>query len=154
MIPTIALIVFAQASPIVLSWPLEGLITSGYGPRWGQLHRGIDIRAIEGTWVRSAADGLVVWAGEYKSYGNLVAVRHADGVKTFYAHLQNFCVFKGQKIKQGQKVGRVGITGKTTGPHLHFQVLLNMKSQDPLSLLPPQLLASTPDKGERVVGGP
>lgn len=141
-----------ETNPQGFRWPVEGNITSGYGPRWGTTHRGVDISAVEGTWVRAAAGGKVVWAGEYGKYGNLVTVRHSNGFRTFYAHLQNFCVFKYQRVEKGQRLGRVGITGKTTGPHLHFEIHLAKQAQDPLSLLPP--IFTTPAQGEVATGGP
>ena len=146
------LALFGQEGTL-LSWPVAGRVTSGYGPRWGSFHRGIDISAEEGTWVRAAEDGLVIWAGEYGEFGNLVTVRHKGKSKTYYGHLKNYCVFQYQKVRKGQKLGRVGSTGKSTGPHLHFEVHLAKQAQDPLSLLPAQLVvAGTP--APRAVGGP
>jgi murein DD-endopeptidase MepM/ murein hydrolase activator NlpD len=137
----------------ILDWPVRGTITSGYGPRWGSVHKGVDISAAEGTWVRSASDGLVIWAGKEGGYGNLVIVKHGDGFYTYYAHLQSYCVFQWQRVKKHQKLGRVGATGNSTGPHLHFEVRLLKQAQDPLTLLPP--IEVTPSK-RRVtsVGGP
>lgn len=119
-----------------LSWPINGSITSEYGIRWGKKHEGIDIGAVEGMWVRSAEDGKVIFAGEFGNYGNLVVVRHANRANTYYAHLQNFCVFKWQRVKKGQKLGRIGMTGRTTGPHLHFEVRINRRASDPMQWLP------------------
>lgn len=129
-------LVFQPMEHQKLSWPVRGDVTSEFGERWGLAHQGVDISAEVGTWVRSAEDGLVVFAGAYKSYGNLVAVRHHGNRKTYYAHLQNYCVFQWQRIKRGQRVGRVGLTGRTTGPHLHFEVRVNRIAVDPAPLLP------------------
>jgi len=153
-IVTLLLLLVPFESPTQFSWPLEGSITSGYGPRWGTDHRGIDIGAEEGTWVRSAKSGLVIWAGEYGKYGNLVTIRHNDGTKTYYAHLQNFCVFKYQRVKLNQRVGRVGTTGKSTGPHLHFEIHVNKVAQDPLRLLPSRQMVAQPETAPLAVGGP
>jgi murein DD-endopeptidase MepM/ murein hydrolase activator NlpD len=153
-IATLILLLVPFDAPTEFSWPIEGSITSGYGPRWGKTHRGIDISAKEGTWVRAAKGGLVVWAGEYGKYGNMVTIRHEDGTKTYYAHLQNFCVFKYQRVKRKQRVGRVGTTGKSTGPHLHFEIHFNKVAQDPLSLLPSRRMVSQPETVVRAVGGP
>lgn len=145
------LTLIVQADNLV--WPINGDITSGYGPRWGKIHEGIDISALEGTWVRSVASGMVVFTGHYGKYGNMVTVKHYDGTKTFYAHLKDYCVFKRQRVKKGQKIGKVGTTGKTTGPHLHFEIHVNREAQDPLSLLPPRKLGE-PSTRPRAVGGP
>jgi len=134
-----------------LDWPIEGRITSQYGSRWGQLHGGLDIGAAEGQWVRAAADGMVIYAAEYGNYGNLVTVRHANKVVTYYAHLKNMCVFRWQKVKKGQRIGRIGMTGRTTGPHLHFEVRVHKKSQDPLLWLSPTV---GEDTESTAVGGP
>lgn len=134
------------------NWPIKGDITSEFGPRWGRMHDGIDISADKGKWVRSSADGLVIFVGKYGNYGNLVVVKHANKIKTFYAHLKNFCVFKYQKVKQGQKLGRVGMTGRTTGPHLHFEVKLTNNAIDPLLVL--NRSTTIIDRNSVAVGGP
>lgn len=135
-----------------LDWPLQGEITSKYGPRWGKIHHGLDIAAPEGRWVRAAESGKVTFAAEYGGYGNLVAVRHGGGLKTYYAHLQNYCVFPWQRVRKGQRLGRVGVTGNVTGPHLHFEVHVNGSTKDPLDYLPRRPEYQQPGIG--AVGGP
>lgn len=152
----LTLLMIYSSGDMGLTWPVNGRITSRYGHRtiFGQegFHDGIDISAYQGTWVRTAAPGLVIYAGEYGEYGNLVAVRHKDGTVTYYGHLLDFCVFKRQRLKKRQKVGKVGMTGRATGPHLHFEVRKHRKAVDPLDFLP---IRSDPyDQDNLPVGGP
>jgi murein DD-endopeptidase MepM/ murein hydrolase activator NlpD len=93
------------------------------GPHAGRGHDGIDLAADTGEPVYAAADGKVVSAGDDGGgYGNMVRIRHADGTSTIYGHLSRFGVKKGQQVKAGQRIGAVGSTGHSTGPHLHFEV--------------------------------
>ncbi|WP_017303940.1 peptidoglycan DD-metalloendopeptidase family protein [Spirulina subsalsa] len=104
-------------------WPARGVLTSGYGPRWGRMHRGIDIAAPTGTPIYAAAAGEVITAGwNSGGYGNLVDIRHPDGSMTRYAHNSRLLVRPGQRVEQGQKIALMGSTGFSTGPHLHFEV--------------------------------
>ena len=104
-------------------WPAKGVLTSGYGWRWGRLHKGIDIAAPVGTPIFAAASGKVISAGwNSGGYGNLVKIRHLDGSVTLYAHNNRISVRKGQKVTQGQKIAEMGNTGFSTGPHLHFEI--------------------------------
>lgn len=120
-------------------WPAKGLLTSGYGWRWGRMHAGIDIAADVGTPIFAAADG-VVECSEWNSggYGNLIEVRHPDGSMTRYAHLNKSLVRAGQKVKQGEQIAEMGSTGYSTGPHLHFEVhaATDGGSVDPIAYLP------------------
>ena len=104
-------------------WPAKGLLTSGFGWRWGRMHQGIDIAADVGTPVYAAADGVVEYS-DWNSggYGNLVDVRHADGSMTRYGHLNRSLVHPGQHVRQGEQIAEMGSTGYSTGPHLHFEV--------------------------------
>ncbi|TVQ64959.1 MAG: M23 family metallopeptidase, partial [Spirulina sp. DLM2.Bin59] len=98
-------------------------LTSGYGPRWGRMHRGIDIAAPTGTPIYAAAAGEVISAGwNNGGYGNWVRIRHADGSITLYAHHSRVLVRTGDRVEQGQKIALMGSTGFSTGPHLHFEV--------------------------------
>lgn len=118
------------------SWPVGGAITSKYGWRKRRMHDGIDIAARTGTPVNSARSGHVLYAGnKIKGYGNLVIVKHADSFSTVYAHLSKIDVKKGQFVSRGQRVGRVGRTGRATAPHLHFEVRNSRVPVDPLLYL-------------------
>ena len=104
-------------------WPTKGVITSGYGRRWGRMHKGIDIAAPTGTPIVAAGPGVVVTAGwNSGGYGNLVEVQHPDGSVTLYAHNSRILVRRGQAVEQGQQISEMGSTGFSTGPHLHFEV--------------------------------
>lgn len=104
-------------------WPAKGVLTSGFGPRWGRMHKGIDIAAPTGTPIFAAAPGVVVYARwNSGGYGNLVDIRHADGSLTRYAHNSRIVVQEGQVVEQGQQISAMGSTGHSTGPHLHFEV--------------------------------
>jgi murein DD-endopeptidase MepM/ murein hydrolase activator NlpD len=117
-------------------WPLNGAITSYYGPRWGSMHTGIDIDGTTGQPVVASKGGTVVMAAPYSGYGNAVVVDHGGGIQTLYAHLSSFGVSNGQTVSQGQVVGNVGCTGSCTGDHLHFEVRVNGSPVDPLNYLP------------------
>lgn len=119
-------------------WPAEGVFTSGYGMRWGRMHRGIDIAAPIGTPIVAAAPGEVVVAGWSRGgYGNLVKVKHPDGSLTLYAHNNKILVRKGQEVTQGQQIAEMGSTGRSTGPHLHFEIHPSGKGAvNPLAYLP------------------
>jgi len=104
-------------------WPAKGVFTSGYGWRWGRMHRGIDIAGPVGTPIVAAAPGVVDFAGwNSGGYGNLVDIRHPDGSLTRYAHNNRLMVRTGQRVEQGQQIAEMGSTGYSTGPHLHFEV--------------------------------
>jgi len=104
-------------------WPAQGVFTSGYGWRWGRMHRGIDIAGPIGTPIFAAAPGVVDYAGwNSGGYGNLVDIRHPDGSLTRYAHNNRLLVRKGQRVRQGQQIAEMGSTGYSTGPHLHFEI--------------------------------
>ncbi|MCV7237449.1 M23 family metallopeptidase [Mycolicibacterium celeriflavum] len=105
--------------------PTRGMWTSGFGYRWGALHAGIDIANSIGTPVLAASDGVVVSAGPYAGYGNMVKLRHADGTVTLYGHLSAWEVEVGQRVWAGDQIAKMGNTGNSTGPHLHFEVHLN-----------------------------
>ncbi len=118
-------------------WPVVGTITSGFGRRNGRPHDGIDISAPEGTPIRAAADGRVVYSGdELKGYGNLIVIKHTGNFFTVYAHNQVNLVKEGDFVKQGDIIGRVGQTGRITGPHLHFEIRRGKIPVNPLLYLP------------------
>jgi murein DD-endopeptidase MepM/ murein hydrolase activator NlpD len=119
-------------------WPTKGELTSGYGWRWGKMHRGIDIAAAVGTPVVAAAPGVVVGAGwNSGGYGNLVEIQHPDGSITRYAHNNRILVREGQVVEQGQQISEMGSTGYSTGPHCHFEVHPAGKGAvNPMAFLP------------------
>ena len=121
-------------------WPAHGVFTSGYGWRWGRMHRGIDIAGPTGTPIYAAAVGVVITAGwNSGGYGNLVEIEHPDGSVTLYAHNHRIMVQKGQQVEQGQQIAEMGSTGFSTGPHLHFEIHPSGKGAvNPMALLPPQ----------------
>jgi murein DD-endopeptidase MepM/ murein hydrolase activator NlpD len=118
-----------------LVWPVSGAITSGFGPRWGRMHEGLDIAGGSGTPIVAAAGGTVILAGTQGGYGNLVVVDHGGGLSTAYAHLSSIAVSTGQSVGQGTVVGGMGTTGNSTGVHLHFEVRVNGAAVNPLGYL-------------------
>lgn len=104
--------------------PTKGLFTSGFGYRWGALHAGIDLAAPMGTPIYAASDGVVIDAGPTAGYGAWVKLRHSDGTVTLYGHCNTWDVQIGQRVFAGDQIATVGNRGNSTGPHLHFEVLL------------------------------
>ncbi|MEA5564257.1 peptidoglycan DD-metalloendopeptidase family protein [Anabaena sp. UHCC 0399] len=125
-------------SSATYTWPAKGVLTSGYGWRWGRMHRGIDIANGVGTPIVTASDGIVEKAGWNKGgYGNLVDIRHADGTLTRYAHNSKIFVRAGQEVRKGQHIANMGSTGFSTGPHLHFEIHAAGKGAiNPIAMLP------------------
>jgi len=119
-----------------LAWPLQGVLYGRYGVRGGRRHDGIDIAAPEGTPVLAAAAGRVIYAGEQAGYGALVILKHDGGLVTLYAHNSRVLVSEGDRVRSGQPISRVGETGRTTGPHLHFEVREGTRPRNPLLFLP------------------
>jgi len=124
-----------QASAAGFIWPVHGVLTSGFGWRWGRMHEGIDLAVDIGTPVVAAAAGTVIVAGWLGGYGNLVVVDHGNGIATAYGHNTSVTVGVGQSVAQGQLVAYSGNTGHSTGPHLHFEVRVNGTAVDPLGYL-------------------
>jgi murein DD-endopeptidase MepM/ murein hydrolase activator NlpD len=118
-----------------ISSPVNGTTTSGFGPRWGRNHDGVDISAPTGTAVRAAACGSVTIAGQQSGYGNMVCITHTSQFSTCYAHLSRFATSQGAQVQQGQVIGYVGCTGSCTGPHLHFETRVNGQAQNPNTYL-------------------
>jgi murein DD-endopeptidase MepM/ murein hydrolase activator NlpD len=117
-----------------LIWPVSGVVTSGFGWRWGRMHEGIDISAPTGTSVRASASGTVIYAGWLGGYGQIVVIDHGNGLATAYAHLSSIWMGSGS-VSQGQAIGAVGCTGSCTGSHLHFEVRVNGSAVDPMGYL-------------------
>lgn len=122
-----------------LRWPLaKPVLTSPFGARWGREHEGIDMQAATGTPVLAAAAGEVLYAGDkVRGYGNMVVLQHAGDVLTVYAHNSAILVRMGDRIAVGQEIARVGSTGHSTAPHLHFEVRRGQVPHDPMQFLPP-----------------
>lgn len=121
-----------------LIWPVNGAVVSGFGPRWGRMHEGVDIAVAEMTPIRAAASGNVVLLqseAESGGYGNFVCIDHGGGLSTCYAHLTSFGVASGQAVSQGEIIGYTGCTGSCFGPHLHFEVRINGLATDPMGYL-------------------
>jgi len=124
-----------------LSWPVRGKVTSRFGIRVHPVfktktaHTGLDIQAREGTPVRAAADGEVLFTGWLNGYGQIIVLDHGSDLTTVYAHLSRVSVTEGSKVKAGQEIGNVGKTGLVTGAHLHFEVRVNGKAVDPMKYL-------------------
>jgi peptidoglycan hydrolase-like protein with peptidoglycan-binding domain len=124
------------SGPVRFLRPVHGPVTSGFGQRWGRLHAGIDFGASTGTAVGAAGRGTVVSAGwNSGGYGNLVVIQHRLGFQTWYAHLSAVNVRAGQSVAGGTRIGSVGSTGHSTGPHLHFEVRHNSTPIDPAPYL-------------------
>jgi murein DD-endopeptidase MepM/ murein hydrolase activator NlpD len=118
--------------------PLNGNLGSPFGMRWGRMHEGIDIEGWAHTRVDSALSGRVVavgWLRNYEGYGLVIKIRHDHGIVTMYAHLARAFVKRGERVAEGQLIGRAGCTGSCTGVHLHFQVWVQGRLTNPLRFL-------------------
>jgi lipoprotein NlpD len=120
-----------------LHWPLRGVLYARFGRKGKSPHDGIDLAAPAGTPVRTAGEGSVLFAGPQQGYGLLVIIEHAHGLVTVYAHNRDLRVRTGQQVREGQVIATVGESGKTSGPHLHFEVRQDGAPVDPLDLLGP-----------------
>lgn len=118
-----------------LSWPYRGRISSYFGYRSGEFHTGIDMSGSVGDPFVAAASGTVVSAGWNGNYGYSILIDHGNGIKTRYAHASKLLVKAGQSVSKGQTIGLVGSTGRSTGPHLHFEVIINGDETNPLNYL-------------------
>lgn len=122
----------ARPSASGFIWPIRGVVTSEYGPRWGSFHPGIDIAGPDGAPIAAAKKGVVIYAAfNDGGYGNYVIIDHGDGFVTAYAHQSRLAVSRGQSVSQGQVIGYEGSTGLSTGPHLHFEVRSDGAAKDP-----------------------
>jgi murein DD-endopeptidase MepM/ murein hydrolase activator NlpD len=129
----------AAATPSI--WPAHGWLSSSVGRRTDPItggddfHHGLDISADSGSAIYATADGTVTLARREGAYGNLVTIDHGYGLETRYGHMSKFEVQAGAKVKRGDIIGRVGSTGRATGPHLHYEVRVNGRLLNPLQLL-------------------
>ncbi|NOZ29799.1 MAG: peptidoglycan DD-metalloendopeptidase family protein [Chloroflexi bacterium] len=125
----------SPAPGYAFAWPLVGRLTQGYSAR----HRAIDIGSIYGAPVYAALGGVVTHAAWARTgYGYTVIIHHGDGLVTLYSHLKGAWVHEGDRVKRGQLIGEVGSTGRSTGPHVHFEIRVNGKRVNPLDYLPPE----------------
>ncbi len=122
-------------------WPVEGTVTGSFGERAdpfngeGAFHAGVDISAAVGTQVVAPADGIVTFAEQYSGYGRLVMIDHANGLSTRYGHLASFSVVAGERVQRGDVIGFVGQSGRSTGPHLHYEVRIHDTPVNPYKFL-------------------
>ena len=113
----------------------NGRFSSGFGKRWGRMHKGVDWACPVGTAVKASCSGTVVQSGWSNGYGYCVTIRHPDGRQTRYGHLSKTLVSAGQKVSQGEKIALSGNTGRSTGPHLHFEIIIGGSQVNPLKYL-------------------
>lgn len=102
--------------------PAEGTLTSGFGPRWGTMHNGIDIANVQNTPIHAIMSGTVIDAGPASGYGQWIRIRHDDGATTVYGHMETLAVAVGERISAGQYIAGMGNRGQSTGTHLHFEI--------------------------------
>ena len=131
MTRNVSLTDWIQANSAPALWPVQGMITGSFGERTdpfngeGAFHSGVDISCGYGQPVLAPADGMVVFADEMSGYGRLVTIDHGHGLTTRYGHLANYTVIAGQHVVRGDVIGHVGLSGRSTGPHLHYEVRIN-----------------------------
>jgi len=136
---------FPQGTGVFI-WPLaSGTLTSHFGPRGRSFHDGIDIGAPPGTVVRASRDGDVIYSDTLRGYGNVVIVQHPGGYATVYAHNEENVVDAGTKVRQGQPVAKVGRSGRTSGPNLHFEIRKDNVARNPIYFLPSQTVQRAKD---------
>ena len=119
------------------AWPVPSSkkISSHFGKRRGRHHDGIDIPAVSGTHIIASASGKVSFVGKMRGYGKTVVIKHPNGHHTVYAHARKYFVVKGQSVSQGEVIAQVGNTGRSSGPHLHFEIRKNNKVRNPAGYL-------------------
>lgn len=119
-------------------WPVpaSNTISSGFGRRWGRMHEGVDIPGKVGSNIVAASEGVVVYSGsEIGGYGNITVIAHKNGFFTVYAHAKTNYTKEGQRVYRGQVIAQIGMTGRSSGPHLHFEIRKNGESIDPQNFL-------------------
>lgn len=130
-----AMLMVASRSGGQLAWPVRGSISSPFGMRYGRMHTGVDIAARHGAPIGAAESGRVVHAGWGGGYGRMVDIDHGGGVVTRYAHMSSIAVSVGKNVERGELIGYVGSTGNSSGPHLHFEVIVNGRQLNPMNYL-------------------
>jgi murein DD-endopeptidase MepM/ murein hydrolase activator NlpD len=141
---------FRSVASIPSLWPIDGRLIGSFGPRQDpfsgegeEIHKGVDISGAVGTPVHVTADGIVRFADMQSTFGRLVVVDHGGGIETWYAHMSRFYVHTGQEVRRGELIGEVGMSGRVTAPHLHYEVHVNGRPMNPYqylahaSVLPP-----------------
>jgi murein DD-endopeptidase MepM/ murein hydrolase activator NlpD len=123
-------------------WPVDGRLIGSFGPRQDpfsgegqEIHKGVDISGVVGTPVHVTADGIVRFAEMESGYGRLVVVDHGGGIETWYAHMSKLYVHTGQEVRRGELLGAVGMSGRVTAPHLHYEVHVNGRPMNPYQYL-------------------
>ena len=116
-------------------WPVRGEVSSRFGPRGDGFHDGVDIMATEGSAVLAAETGEVIYSDRLGGYGNMIIVRHGDGLVSVYAHNRSNRVAEGDRVAKGDVIAEVGETGRATAPHLHFEIRKDNIARDPLYYL-------------------
>lgn len=138
-VPQVVLVGTKEPPPLIgtgkLIYPIRGKLTSRYGTRWGRLHSGIDLAAPTGTKIKASDGGKVIFSGYNGALGYTVKIDHGGGMVTVYGHCSKLHVKAGERVYQGQHIANVGSTGRSTGPHVHFEVYVNGKSKNPLNYL-------------------
>jgi murein DD-endopeptidase MepM/ murein hydrolase activator NlpD len=129
-----------------LDWPLRGVLYGRFGKKGKEAHDGIDLAAPAGTAIKAAADGTVLYAGEQRGYGQIAILEHEGSLVTLYAHDQALRVKAGQKVHRGELIATVGESGRTTGPHLHFEVRKGGVPVNPLDYLGPIPVVESPGR--------
>lgn len=131
--------VMGGSIPELDSWPVMGTLSSGFGKRWGRMHKGIDIAADTGEPIRAVQGGIVVFAGNRGTYGKTVIINHGDGFRSLYAHTSKLKVSSGERVEEGQVIALVGSSGRSTGPHLHLELLYQGQPVNPEKYLPDKM---------------
>ena len=122
----------AERAPFDIPVRSDFRFTSGFGQRWGRMHAGTDFAAPIGTPVYATADGVVTEAGWSSGYGRLIKIQHEFGIETRYAHLNAIRVTVGQRVSRGERIGDMGNSGRSTGPHLHYEVRVGGQAVNPM----------------------
>lgn len=125
----------AQKAPFAMPVKSAFRYTSGFGMRWGRMHKGTDFAAPVGTPVYATADGVVIYAKWLSGYGRLIKIQHEFGIETRFAHLSKIRVEKGQRVSRGERIGDMGSSGHSTGPHLHYEIRVGGKAINPMTYI-------------------